>query len=206
MSAILAAFIAVLPAAFAVWSGRRILALSDSSTVPERLLANRTRNGFVTALCGGLVGGFAFQHLPWALFLLVLTRLGASYSFRRQLHRERWSFFRYFSFYVRLTAAVFGFWLLLALTPWFVSRAAPFQWAVAGAFAAILLAWNEAYSSVFRALLRARPVDDAQITARFEEMRVRCSGVTEVRLEQVDLRGGAFINAVALPSIRRPAV
>ena len=64
-----------------MWSGRQILALSDSSTVPERLLANRTRTGFVTALCGALAGGIAFQHLPWTLALLVFTRLGVSYSF-----------------------------------------------------------------------------------------------------------------------------
>src|SRR5215475_11776900 len=123
MAAILAAFIAVLPAAFAMWSGRQILALSDNSTVPERLLANRARNGFVTALCGGALVAIAFRHLPWALALLVLTRLGASYSFRKQLHRESWGFVTYVSFFLRLTAAVFGFWLLLALTPWFVSEA-----------------------------------------------------------------------------------
>jgi Zn-dependent protease with chaperone function len=203
---ILAAFIAVLPAAFAMWSGRQILALSDSATVPERLLANRTRTGFVTALCGGLVGGIAFQHLPWALALLVLARLGVSYSFRRQLHHESWSFVTYFSFFVRLTAAAFGFWLLLALTPWFVWEAAPYGWWVAGAFAVVLFAWNEGYSSVFRTILRARPVADPEIVARFEAMRARCSGVPDVALEQVDLRGGAFINAVALPSVRRPAV
>jgi Zn-dependent protease with chaperone function len=189
-----------------MWSGRQILALSDSSTVPERLLANRTRNGFVTALCGGLVGGIAFQHLPWALALLVLTRLGASYAFRKQLHRESWGFVTYFSFFARLTAAALGFWLLLALTPWFVSAAEPYGWWVAGAFAIVLLAWNEGYGSVFRTILRARPVEDPEILARFEDMRARCSGVPAVTLEQVDLRGGAFINAVALPSVRRPAV
>jgi Zn-dependent protease with chaperone function len=206
MSAIFAALIAVLPAAFAMWSGRQILALSDSSTVPERLLANRTRTGFVTALCGALAGGIAFQHLPWTLALLVFTRLGVSYSFRKQLHHESWGFVAYFSFFTRLTAAVFGFWLLLALTPWLVADAGPFRWWVAGALAVILLAWNESYSSVFRTILRARPVDDPGIVARFEDMRARCSGVSAVALEQVDLRGGAFINAVALPSIRRPAV
>jgi Zn-dependent protease with chaperone function len=206
LSAILAALIAVLPAAFAMWSGRQILALSDNSTVPERLLANRARNGFVTALCAATIGAIAFKHLAWALPMLVLTRLGASYSFRKQLHHESWGFVSYFSFFARLTGAVFGFWLLLAFTPWFVSQAGPFEWAVAGVFATVLLAWNEAYGSVFRAVLRARPIDDPVIVARFEEMRARCSGLPTVGLEQVDLRGGAFINAVALPSIRRPAV
>ena len=206
MSAILAAFIAVLPAAFAMWSGRQILALSDHSTVPERLLANRTRNGIVIGLCGGILAVIAFRHLNWALALLVLTRMGASYSFRKQLHRESWSFGAYFSFFARLTLAAFGFWLLLAMTPWFVSKAAPYEWAEAGVFATILLAWNEGYGIVFRSVLRARPVDDPEIVARFEEMRARCSGLPAASLEQVDLRGGAFVNAVALPSIWRPAV
>ena len=132
--------------------------------------------------------------------------MGASYSFRKQLHHETWGFGTYFSFFARLMLAVFGFWLLLAMTPWFVSKAEPYQWAVAGVFATVLLAWNEGYGIVFRAVLRARPVDDPEIVARFEEMRARCSGLPAVSLEQVDLRGGAFINAVALPSIWRPAV
>jgi Zn-dependent protease with chaperone function len=206
MSAILAAFIAVLPAAFAMWSGRQILALNDNATVPERLFANRVRNGFVTGMCGTLVAAIAFQHLPWALALLVLTRIGASYSFRKQLHREKWGFFTYFSFFSRLTLAAFGFWLLLALTPWFVWKAEPYQWAVAGVFAMVLLAWNEGYGIVFRAVMRARPVDDPEIVARFQDMRARCSGLPVASLEQVDLRGGTFVNAAALPSIWRPAV
>jgi Zn-dependent protease with chaperone function len=196
----------VLPAAVALWSGRQILALSDHSTVPERLLAIRTRNGFVTALCGGVLGVIAFRHLSWALALLLITRMGASYSFRKQLHLESWSFGAYFSFYTRLTTAVFGFWLLLAMTPWLVSKAEPFEWAVAGVFATVLLAWNEGHGVVFRTVLRARPVDDPEIVARFEEMRARCSGLPAVSLEQVDLRGGSLINALALPSIWRPAV
>jgi Zn-dependent protease with chaperone function len=206
MSAILAAVIAVFPAAFAMWSGRQILALSDYSTVPERLLSNRTRNGFVTGLCGALLGAIAFRQLPWALALLVLTRMGASYSFRKQLHHESWGFGSYFSFFARLVLAAFGFWLLLAMTPWLVSKAEPNHWAVAGVFAIVLLAWNEGYGIVFRTVLRARPVDDPEIVARFEEMRARCTGLPNVSLEQVDLRGGAFSNAVALPSIWRPAV
>jgi Zn-dependent protease with chaperone function len=206
MSAILAAFIAVLPAAFAMWSGHQILALNDNATVPERLFASRVRNGFVTGMCGALVAAIAFQHLPWALALLVFTRMGASYSFRKQLHRDRWGFVTYFSFFSRLTLAAFGFWLLLALTPWFVWKAEPFQWAVAGVFAVVLLAWNEGYGLVFRAVLRARPIDDPTLVARFDEMRGRCSGLPVVSLEQVDLRGGTFVNAAALPSIWRPAV
>jgi Zn-dependent protease with chaperone function len=206
MSTILAAFIAVLPAAFAMWSGRQILALSDHATVPERLLANRVRNGFVTGTCGALVAAVAFPHLPWALALLVLTRMGASYSFRKQLHHEQWGFVTYFSFFARLSLAAFGFWLLLALTPWFVWKAEPYQWAVAGVFAVVLLAWNEGYGLVFRAVLRARPVDDREIVARFDAMRARCSGLPVVSLEQVNLRGGTLVNAAALPSIWRPAV
>jgi hypothetical protein len=54
--------------------------------------------------------------------------------------------------------------------------------------------------------MRAKSVDDPALVARFEDMRARCSGVPAVTVEQVDLRGGMFVNAVALPSIRRPAV
>jgi Zn-dependent protease with chaperone function len=205
MSAILAALIAVLPAAFALRSGRQILALEDDPTLAERLVAHRRRNRFVTGAGGALLAVIAFKHLVWALPVLVLTRLATSYSLRKQLNRETWSFGGYVSFFTRLTLAVFGFWVLLGMVPWLVSRAEPYGWAAAGFYAFVLLAWSGAYNTVFRTLLRARPVDDPELVARFSKMLAQCS-LPAVRLDQVDLRGGVFANAVALPGIKRPAV
>src|SRR4029077_3347485 len=78
-------------------------------------------------------------------------------------------------------------------------------WMVAVSLAVVLLAWSEAYSTVFHAVLRAKPVDDPVLLARFAHMLKECH-LPPVLLEQVDVRGGAFANAVALPSTRRSMV
>ena len=58
---------------------------------------------------------------------------------------------------------------------------------------------------MFCRVLRARPVEDAALVSRFAQMAQTC-GLREVKLAQVDLRGGSFANAVALPTIRQSAV
>src|SRR5439155_17535236 len=69
----------------------------------------------------------------------------------------------------------------------------------------IVGSWGAAYGRVFCTILRARPVDDPAIRARFEQMVTQCT-LRNVSLKQVDMCGGVFANAVALPSAAHPAV
>jgi len=196
---------AVVPAAFALWSGRRIAAFADDPAIAERLLASRTRSGVVTGFCGAMLVTTALDQLAWALPLLIVTRMAAGYPLRKQLNRETWSLSAYLFFFVRLVFAVFGYWLLLAMTPSLVRLAGSRDWIAAGVLAALLLIWNEGFAAVFRAVLRTRPVEDGVLVGRFTRM-VKDSGLPAVRLEQVDLRGGVYANAVALPSARQSTV
>ena len=197
--------IALLPAAVTWWLGRRHARLLDDPTLPERLLAARARKSFVTILCALLLLATATDHLVWSLPLLVIARMAAAYPLRKTLHRETWSVFGYLSFFTRLSVAAFGFWMLLGVMPWLAMLAESRDWIVAGALAVILFAWAGTNESIFRVILRARAIDDPAIVSRFAEM-VKACALPAVALERIDLRGGAFANAAALPSIRRPTV
>jgi len=202
---VFAGLMAVLPAAFALWSGRRIAAFADDPAIAERLLANRTRGGVITGFCGAILVTTAVHQLAWALPLLIVTRMAAGYTLRKELYRESWSLAAYLFFFVRLVFAVFGYSLLLAMTPSLVRLAGSREWILAGVLALVLVAWNEAYAAVFRVVLRTRPLDDGVLVGRFTRM-LKDRGLPAVRLEQVDMRGGVYANAVALPSPRQSAV
>jgi Zn-dependent protease with chaperone function len=195
----------VLPGAFTLWRGRSLARLADDPALSERLLANRSPNGAVFGFCVAILIAIAGNYLAWALPLLIVTRMVAGYPLRKVLHRETWSLGAYLSFFLRLVVAAVGFWILLAMTPWFVALSGTHEWIVAGGLALALFAWGERSSTVFHAVLRARPVDDPVLLARFARMLKAC-GLPAVMLEQIDLRGGVFANAVAVPSTRRPMV
>src|SRR5436190_2924032 len=92
-----------------------------------------------------------------------------------------------------------------ALIPAVAGLAGSRDWIVAGLAAAVLGAWSAAYGRVFSAIMRGKAVTDPPVQARFDSL-VRQCGLRNVVLEQVDMRGGVFANAVALPSITHPLV
>ena len=197
--------IALAPAAFSSWRGRALLDDLQDPTLPERLLALQRRNAPVLVISVVALLFTAPQRIGWALPLLIVARMLAGYPLRRALHSETWSVWAYLSLYVRLIVAAFGFWLLVAALPALAARAGTSDWIVAGVLGAIAVAWNARYASVFRFILRTKPVDALAICSRFSLLRTSC-GLSNVKLDQVNLRGGVFANAVALPSIRMPAV
>ena len=197
--------IACVPAALVMWWGRDLSRNLDDPALPERLLANRRRTGAAFGVSMGLLIMTGVGRLAWSLPLLVLTRMAAAYPLRKVLYDETWGFIAYLSFFVRLLVAVFGFWIFVAVIPAVTLGAGPGHWIVAAALGAIALAWNTWYSTLLSSVLRATPVTSPALTSRFAQL-VKACGLPDVRFEQVNLRGGVFANAVALPSMRRPAV
>jgi Zn-dependent protease with chaperone function len=199
------ALIALLPAAFALWTGRRLLHLADDAAFAERLLAERTRSGVVSAVCVVLLLSMAWAQVVWAVPLLIGARMVVGYRIRKALYCETWSFACYLSFFGRLIVAAFGFWVALGMIPVVAMMAGSHDWMLAGVLAVTLGGWATAYSRVFSMLLRARPVGDPVILPRFAHLATQC-GLRNVSLRQVDMRGGVFANAVALPSTTHPTV
>src|ERR1051325_6521679 len=202
---LITAVAAAVPAILALWWSRRLARTTDDGVLFERLTANRTRNAFVTALCITLMFMDGGADWWWGLPLLVLMKMSAGYRLRKRLFNETGTPFGYASFFTRLCVAGFGFWILLGLSPWLLSLTGSRGWFAAGALAMVLFAFNAGYAVVFRRLLGTRRVDDPAIAARFDAMVRECA-LRNVTLEYVPMRGGAVVNAVALPSIRWPGV
>jgi Zn-dependent protease with chaperone function len=196
---------ALMPAALALWWNRRLAAIVEDPAFPERLLASRGRSAAASFCAVVLIGALGARHLVWGLPLLVVARTAAAFPLRRVLYQETWSLGVYLSSFLRLMGAFFGFWVLLAGTPALIVLAGASGWIVALALAVLLLLLNHGYADVVLAVLAAKPIADASLIARFEGLLER-AGLSRVKLLYVDFRGGVFANAVALPSLRTPAV
>ncbi len=194
------------PAALRWWLGTRLLRRVDEATFPERLAAHHQLNRSVFALTVILLI-WVFPHSAyWSLPLLILSRTAAGFPFRKQIYSETWSLGGMVSFFGRLIVGVYGFWLLALNATYLASLAGGFDWFVAAALGAILIAWHERYPDILLWLLRTRPIRDRRLLERFERMTTAAAQGRPCRFEYVDMKGGGLANALALPSLRRSAV
>ena len=199
------ALIVCTPATLRWWWGRALAPLADDPVLPERLVAHARRYGAAGGVSTALIIlGWPSQTL-WAVPLIFVVQMLGGYPLRKHLYQETWSFAGYLSFYGRLAAALFGFWIVLAATPWIASRAGRYDWAAGLALAALLLVLNHRSVEILRRLLRVTPVKDVTHVARFEALAAKC-GLPMPRFECVEMRGGFLANAIALPSLRRSSV
>jgi Zn-dependent protease with chaperone function len=201
----IAAILALVPGVTAFWWGRAAAADAADPARAERLAAMRKRTGQTFGSCAAVLLVTALGHCVWALPLMVFARMVAGYYVRRTLYGETWSLAGYLSFFVRLVGASFGPWVVIAVSPGLVASWPAHPWLAASLLTAALWAWNEFYSDAFRFVMRARPIAGGDLLARFHALAERCALPT-VWFGQVPLAGGVVANAVALPSIRRPAV
>jgi len=199
-----AVILALAPGVVAFWWGRAAAADASDPTRGERLAAIRKRASPVFGFCGAILFVTAIDDCVWALPLMVFARMVAGYYVRRTLYGETWSLAAYFSFYLRLIAASFGPWILIAISPALVASWPAHPWLAATLLTLALCVWNEFYSDAFLLLMRTRPIAAGDLLARFNALAERCA-LGPVWFGQVTLRGGVLANAVALPSIRRPA-
>ena len=197
--------LAVVPSAFSAWHNRALIRAADDPALPERLVAEQQRNGQIAGLVFMVLAIASPKALWWTLPLMYLARVAAGYSLRRTLFEETWSFPEYLWFVVRLTLAIWGFWLSVALLPFLPSLAGEFDWVAAAAMALVLVWWNARYSDTVRFLLRSRPIENPSLLERFTRLANSCSLPTP-RFEQVTLGGGVIANAIALPDLRGSAV
>ena len=204
-SPIAAAIIALAPACFVLWRGRALARFANDPALPERMLAETRARLVVIVFALAIVTGAWTRHAIWAVPVLVVARMAASYPLRKVLYEETWSLGAYLSFFLRLWVAVFGFWILLAAAPGVLALTGTGDWIAASLLAAVLLLWNARYSMLLRRMLGARPIDDARLIPRFARMVAACR-LPPVQFERVDLRGGRFANAVALPAGRQRTV
>jgi len=204
-SAAISAIVALIPASVTLWRGRRLARMADDPALPERLVAHRSSANIVLAACMAFLAMTCIECLVWSIPLLLVARIAAAYPLRRSLLHETWSLPAYLWFFVRLRAAFFGFWILLCAAPALTALGGRRDWMIGIAIAVILVAWHTVYADAALWFLRAQPIADPGLAARFARIAERSNARPTPRLVQINLGGGAFANAVALPSARRPA-
>src|SRR5713101_7160402 len=178
-SSAVALAVVLLPGLAAWWTGRRLIPLRDDPALPERLMARRTRLAQAAGICWA--GQF---FLPggalWMLAPGLLALLTGSFASRRALFDESWGLPSYLAWALRLGVASGGFWTLL-------------------------VAWSLWFAAIFRALSGARRLDRSDLQPAFDEILAR-SRAKAPGLYHAGPRGGRWVSALALPSVRGSAV
>ena len=209
-----AAGVALLPGIHSWWSGRGLLARTTDPAFPELLLARGQQRAIVAFAAGVLVVALAPAHWSWTIPLLVIGQLAGGFSFRKALYGETWTLFAYLRFSILSVIGAAGFWLMLGVAPRLVVTITQ-GWApdapviiaalLASGFAALLLAWEAEFPRVWLALHGGSPLDRPDLRPRIDDI-VRRSGVTAPTVARFGAPGSYVMNAVALPSSRRPGV
>jgi Zn-dependent protease with chaperone function len=158
---VMAALIALLPAAVSAWRDRGLLARGrEDPALPERLLATQSWVMFSIAFSIALlVVGFGW-HAIWAIPLLFVSRRFVAYRLRRALLGETWSFWLYLGYFARTALGLVAISLTLAFAPLIVGGAQPGapQWIVALMLAALLAWWQVRHAHVLLWLWRATTI------------------------------------------------
>jgi Zn-dependent protease with chaperone function len=201
----LAAAIACVPAIVTYVRGRRIARFVDDPALPERLFSGRHAASRWYAFT--IVALIAFTGLAaiWAIPLAIVASAAAGLPLRRILYNETWSLASFLSIVIRFIVATWGFWVLVAALPTLALSAGERAGMVALGMGAALMAAAARQADVIRWLIGARPIADEAIRVRFARL-VAASGLTAPHFEVVDLTGGSFANAFALPSFGRGSV
>ena len=204
------------PALIAWWNDRSLLNKADDPALPE-LLANRRRlNVRTIAFAVALMIVFGGAAAAWGIPLTLVLLMAVAYPLRTRVLGETWGFGAYLWHTTASIIGGFGFWIALCYAPsmvrWMVGVVGtdrPGLIAVNIALAAIvivlLVAWEAWYPRIWLAAHAAERLESAELTPRFDEI-VRRAGTIVPDVYRVGPQGSRFVNAVALPSVRRPSV
>ena len=197
--------VALIPAVVRLPRTRSLLRHIDDPTLPERLLGSRTPIAVVFSFV------FAFEIALWTRLapltipLQIVAFALAGWPLRRALFAETWSFPAYLWFYVRLTLAIYGFWILLVASIWLTDLDGARGWVAAAVLGAVLLVFNEKYAAIIAFILRTKPVASPALLDRFAAIIAK-TAVTPPNIDYVEMRGGVLVNAIALPGVKKSTV
>ena len=209
----LTVLIALAPALIAWLADRRLLARHDDPALPELIASRRRANIRAIGIAIGVMVVLGGADAAWGIPLLITALAAAAYPVRTRLLGETWGFGRYLWYAGLSFIGGFGFWIALSYAPILVQQsidalgAGRWPWIVATAVvvAAVLLAWEHWYPRLWLWTHDARPLVDPVLTPRFAEV-VRRAGTVAPAVYRVGPQGSRFVNAMALPSVTRPAV
>jgi Zn-dependent protease with chaperone function len=205
--------VALVTAIVAWWNDRRLLGKADDPALPE-LLANRRRvNVRSIALAAAAMIVLGGAEAAWGIPLLLVMLVTVAYPLRTRVLGETWGFGGYLWHTAASIVGGFGFWIALCYAPsivrWFVGWVGTERpWLIAilaSIVAALLFAWEAWYPRIWLWTHAGERLASAELTPRFDEI-VRRAGTIVPSVYRVGPQGSRFVNAVALPSVRRPSV
>src|SRR5215471_3750796 len=193
----LAVVLALVPGLVRLARGPSLRRLADHPALPEHLMQFNRRVSILSAAC---LGGMAYGLRWWMVWVFPLSVLGqwlGGFPLRKALYEETWSFATFVSFFGRWTIAMGGFWMLVAVTPLLADQAGAYRVLASLGLGAVMLAWGSSSSTIYRALLRVRPITDRALLDRFAPL-VAAAGLPAPRFEYIPTNGGVVANAFAL--------
>lgn len=220
-STLLAFLLALAPAVIAWWTGRGIPARINDPALPEILLDRRRQLGKITLAGAVALALLAGSELYWALPLLWIALLISGYPLRRTLFGERWSLPAFLRYAIAAGIGHAGWRLLAAIGPLVALTSAygmdpnggPVTQRVAlwvgGAIAVTIVIWQQCYARVWLDLHRASPLRATarpELVARLDAVLDRATLARRPGVYRFGAPGGHFVNALAIPSLRAPAV
>jgi len=212
-SSLLVLVAALVPAGIAAWNDRRLLAKADDPALPELLSHRRRVNVRSIAVAAAVMIVLGGADAAWGIPLLLVFLIAAAYPLRTRVLGETWGFGTYLWRTAASIVGGFGFWIAMCYAPtivhWIIGRVgAERLWliaALAALLAAVLFAWEAWYPRIWLWTHAGEPLASAELTPRFEAI-VRRAGTIVPSVYRVGPQGSRFVNAVALPSVRRPSV
>src|SRR5690242_14807562 len=204
---------ALAPAAVAWWNDRRLLGKGDDPALPELLADRRRRNVRTIAVGVAVMIVLGGANAVWGVPLLLALLIAAAYPLRTRLLGETWGVGAYLWRTAASIAGGFGFWIALAYVPSVVQRIVESvgmtrAWLVlvlSVAVVGLLFAWEAWYPRLWIWAHAGERLTSPELTARFDEV-VRKAGTIVPAIYRVGPKGSRFVNAVALPSVRRPSI
>ncbi len=199
---------ALLPGLCARWSSERLLRRLDDPLLPDLLLAHSRRVGTVAGIVLGIGIVLASSYLPALVLLAWVSVLAGGFRARKAVFDESWSFAAYIVHTLRFWLGLVGSFALIATIPWAMALSEGDRLVVGAAVGSAAWLWVLTGPLVFRRLVRARPLDGPEADAlsplfsRILE-KAKCEAPA---LFVAEARGGSWVNAFALPAVRRPGV
>lgn len=197
--------LAVIPAAVSWWSGQGLRAKADDPALPELLFERWQLVTKVFAVCVVLEVVLGGRHAVWGVPLLAGLLIVAGYPVRRRVLGETWGLGAYVWHTTRSIAGGFGFWIALCLVPFIVQAFGRERWWASLLLVPILLAWEHWYPRLWLRAHSAEPLARPDLVPRFDAI-ARAAGGPPPDVYRVGVPGSRWMNAVALPSVKRPAV
>ena len=218
---IIAAILAVLPAAYAWWSGRKILRSLDDPAFADLLQARQRRMAQVAAF---VVMVTALAVGPLVAILALLGLLVAQYPIRRAVFGDEWSLPQYIASSIASSIASVGLLAFALLAPTQVARLvrARMPGTTLRSFvvalllgvlcAIIILVWSRWLTRIWLWLNRGSPLESdvahAALLPRLDAVLDRAADRLHRRpsIHRFGVKGGRIANAFAIPSRYEPAI